>query len=217
MLKHTILATTLCIGAMSTAFASPTNTHPVAYATPIAYATPLYTDSWTYDQTTPYHFTTRITRHKGFSNVYLEDGSVWKIEYSSDEKEVEKWLFTDALYLYKSPYSFSSTYQLHNTRRNTSVDAVIACSSDPLFTSYVEITAINTVEGVVTLFDYAGNGCDMEVPNSEVYLLKKWSIGDCIVLGWNKPSSWDSNPYHLTLINMNKSSSVRANRRIYLN
>ncbi|MCH9624231.1 MAG: hypothetical protein S4CHLAM27_06090 [Chlamydiia bacterium] len=213
MLKNTLLISTLCLATMPFAFGQITPAQPV----PVAYATPVYTDTWTYDTSAYFNrYTTRITNHKGFSNVYLDDGSVWKIDFTYDQKEIQKWTTADTLYLYKSPYSYSSTYELHNLNRNTCVDAEISCSSDPALTFYIEISAIHTAEGVVTLFDLFGNAYDMEIHTNDLHSVSNWSIGDCIVFGWNKPSAWDSTPYTYTLINMNKSISVRANRRLYL-
>jgi hypothetical protein len=212
MLKKTLLSTAFCLAVISSGFAQAAP----AYVLPVAYATPVYTETWTYDSTAYYQrFTSRITHHKGFSNVYLDDGSVWKIDSSYDKREIQKWAVTDTLYLYKSPYSYSSSYQLHNINRDTSVDVDISCSSSPASFLYIEVAAIDIAEGIITLLDNVGYYYYMEIHSDKISSMNKWSIGDCVVLGWNKPNSWDSAPYVYTLINTNKSISARANCRHY--
>lgn len=171
---------------------------------------------FTYNKSVPYRYITRVTQHKNFTNIYLDDGSVWRAEEASSEKEASRWLVNDPVILYPNDSIIHSIfhnedYYIYNERLNSCAYANISCSPTPNDLTHLQIVEISYVNNVITVVNGVGDNFYFQISNNHINKVSTWLVSDSIILGWNKDLWTGSDldfPY--ILINTNTSEFINS-------
>ncbi|MCH9621403.1 MAG: hypothetical protein S4CHLAM20_08230 [Chlamydiia bacterium] len=143
--------------------------------------------TYSYYKSVPYRSVARVTYHKTFSNIYLDDGSVWCAQGYLSKDEVLNWYVNDPIVIYPSEGGIHSEgYYLFNERSQTKAYVDISCSSRAGDLTYLSLIAIDYGNNIITVQDGYGQQMNFEVGSEHVYKLSSWNKNDCIILGWNK-------------------------------
>jgi hypothetical protein len=160
----------------------------------------------TYSDKIPYRLVTGITYHKNFSNVYLDDGSIWATE-SYSKNDVLNWSVNDSVVLLTSGYS---SYKLYNESLNQDAYVKISVPSTAGYNTCLQLISIDLTNRIFTVQDGSGMQFYFEYSSSaSTYGLANWCVGDCIFMAANQPvykfrSSYGPGSFPFTLVNMNR-------------
>jgi hypothetical protein len=178
-----------------------------------------YGRSFTYNKSVPYRAVTRVTNHHSFTNIYLDDGSVWRATGPFSCNEANTWFVNDPVIIYKCNSVFHpEDYYLYNERSGQCAYVNISCSSSIGDVTYLSLNTISYFDNLVSLCDGIGNLYYYQIATEDMYKLSSWSLNDCVILGWNKDKYTGSELYFpYILINTNTNESVIAEYIQYTN
>ena len=171
-----------------------------------------YGQTFTYNKSIPYRYVARITEHDLFTNIYLDDGSVWRVEDSSSASESRRWYINDAVIIYPNHSIFhSEDYYLYNERLNGYAYTNLSCSPRVGDLTHLQIIEICYLDNVVTVQNGAGDLFYFEIAQNHIGNVSKWVVQDSIILGWNR-DLWTGSDidYPYILINTNTNEYVNS-------
>jgi hypothetical protein len=176
-----------------------------------------YSPTFTYNRAIPYRYVARVTTHKTFTNLYLDDGTVFRIDGVDSSREVCRWFINDPVIIYPNKSVFhGEDYYVYNERLNGYAYGNISCSPNAHDLSYLQIVEICYTNNVVTVVNGAQNRFYFEISPAHIHKVSSWLVQDCLVLGWNQ-DLWTGSDinYPYILINTNRNEYVNSEYVLY--
>jgi hypothetical protein len=173
------------------------------------YSAPNLTTTSYYDSI-PYKYVARVTCHKAFTNLYLNDGTVFRINDCNSSAQVCKWYINDPVIIYPNHSLFhSEDYYLYNENSKGCAYGNISCSPNANDLNYFQIVEISYSNNVITLVNGTQTRFYFEVSPEHIYKVSSWLVQDCLILGWDQ-DTWGYNTFPYILINTNKNEYVNS-------